>query len=162
MTTIIIDSSSSTESLQLGYRFGALLQPGEVVTLWGDLGAGKTLFTRGIARGMGVPEAIPVTSPTFTYINEYDGSCHLYHLDLYRLGHPDELESLPWREALFGSGVAVIEWPDRLADRIPANRWDVAIEITGEMKRRFTIRALGTIEAGRAQSLADRLPGAEI
>lgn len=155
MTSVVIHSHGPHDSLQLGVRFGALLEPGEVLTLRGELGAGKTLLTRGIARGLGVPEAVPVTSPTFTYINEYDGRHHLYHLDLYRLTHPDELESLPWREALFGNGVAVVEWPDRLGAMIPEDRWEIVIEITGEEERRFTIRAFGTIDLQRARALAE-------
>jgi tRNA threonylcarbamoyladenosine biosynthesis protein TsaE len=107
------------------------------------LGAGKTLITRGIAQGLGIPPGVRVTSPTFTIINEYDGRLHLYHLDLYRIVSLDDLETVPWREALFGKGVAVVEWPERLGEALPEERLDIYLEIAGEEERAIRIHARG-------------------
>jgi tRNA threonylcarbamoyladenosine biosynthesis protein TsaE len=136
-------SASEEASLEFGRSIGEGLEAGDVVALWGELGAGKTLLTRGIARGLGIPAEVRITSPTFTFINEYDGRLHLYHLDLYRISHPDELDTLPWREALYGAGVAVVEWPDRLGELVPAERLDILLEITGDATRTFTIDPCG-------------------
>lgn len=143
MGELILHSPNESFSLELGRKIGEHLEPGDILALWGDLGAGKTLLTRGIARGLGIPPEIPITSPTFTFMNEYEGRLHLYHLDLYRLGDPDELETLPWREAFYGKGVAVIEWPERLGPFLPDKRWDIRLEITGEESRLITFVAHG-------------------
>lgn len=143
MQELIIHSAHESSSLELGRRIGEILEPGDVLALWGELGAGKTLLTRGIARGLSISPQIPITSPTFTFINEYEGRLHLYHLDLYRLTDLDELETLPWREALFGDGVAVIEWPERLESSLPEERFDIRISITGEESRTLTLIAHG-------------------
>jgi tRNA threonylcarbamoyladenosine biosynthesis protein TsaE len=160
MTSVTIESASEQASATLGEVFGRILEAGDVVALWGELGAGKTFLAGSIARGLRIPRTIPVTSPTFTLINEYHGRLHLYHLDLYRLGDPSEVETLPWREVLYGTGVAVIEWPERLGDLIPPERWDIVIEILGDEARRFTIRALGDRNNERLTRSRDALsPG---
>lgn len=125
----------------------------------GELGAGKTFFARGICRGLGVPEAIPVTSPTFTFINEYDGRLHVYHLDLYRLTEPDELDTLPWREAVCGTGVAIIEWSERMEEDLPEDRWEVRIDISGDESRVITIVPLGPRNAKRLPAWKLQLAG---
>ncbi|MBC7360235.1 MAG: tRNA (adenosine(37)-N6)-threonylcarbamoyltransferase complex ATPase subunit type 1 TsaE [Desulfacinum sp.] len=135
--TIITDCPEASHAL--GRAVGERLRAGDVVALWGELGAGKTFLAGGIARGLGVPEEIPITSPTFTIINEYEGRVRLYHLDLYRIGDVDELETLPWREALFGSGVAVVEWPERLGGYLPEERLDIHIEIRDVTARSFRL-----------------------
>jgi tRNA threonylcarbamoyladenosine biosynthesis protein TsaE len=150
MKQLTIHSPNETFTFQLGSQLGRSLQPGDIVALWGELGAGKTLLARGIARGLRIPNHVPITSPTFTFINEYHGRLHLYHLDLYRLTDPDELETLPWREALFGTGVAVIEWPERLAANLPEERFDIQLQVTGEASRRIQITA-------KADTLHERL-----
>ncbi len=103
---------------------------------------------------MGVPQQVPVTSPTFTIINEYEGRLRLYHLDLYRLTTLDELETLPWREVIFGTGVAVIEWPDRMGELLPDKRWNIALEFVDDDRRRITFTARGEREQGRLASMA--------
>ncbi len=127
----------------LGQTIGELLLSGDILALWGELGSGKTLLTRGIARGLGVGPEVRITSPTFTIINEYSARLHLYHLDLYRISGPDELETLPWQESIFGDGVAVIEWPDRLGRLLPAERWDIKFSITGDEKRDMLLSGHG-------------------
>ncbi len=158
MQSLTMESFSEDDTYRLGVSLGEYAEPGDILALWGELGAGKTLLTRGMARGLGVPPEIPVTSPTFTFINEYDGRLHLYHLDLYRLSHPDELETLPWREALFGEGVAVIEWPDRLGNELPEGRWDARIEVTGDETRSIVIEARGLREEEKLEKWARNWP----
>lgn len=156
MRSLTIESLREDDTYLLGVRLGEHAEPGDILALWGELGAGKTLLTRGLARGLGVSPEIPVTSPTFTFINEYEGRLHLYHLDLYRVSHPDELETLPWKEALFGGGVAVIEWPARLGDELPDERWDVRIEVTGDETRSIVIEARGPREEERLGELGKK------
>lgn len=143
MNEFLFSSPGEECSLRLGGKIGELLQAGDILALWGDLASGKTLLTRGIARGLGIPPEERVTSPTFTIINEYSGRLHLFHLDLYRLSGADELDTLPWQESLFGNGVAVIEWPGRLGRLLPAQRWDIEFSISGEENRTMLIRCHG-------------------
>ena len=97
MNEFVFNSPGEECSLLLGRAIGELVQSGDILALRGELGSGKTLLTRGIARGLGVGPQVRVTSPTFTIINEYSGRLDLFHLDLYRISGPDELETLPWR-----------------------------------------------------------------
>ncbi|MCK8601093.1 tRNA (adenosine(37)-N6)-threonylcarbamoyltransferase complex ATPase subunit type 1 TsaE [Desulfoferrobacter suflitae] len=157
MKHLTLSSANEDYSCELGRRIGAMLATGDILALWGELGAGKTLLARGIARGLGVPSSIPVTSPTFTFINEYHGRLHLYHLDLYRLGDWDELDTLPWREALYGTGVAIIEWPDRLGPYLPEERFDVRITITGDASRSIDIIAHGDLLSERLAAWSGKL-----
>lgn len=158
MRKVKLTSPSEACSLRLGARIGEQVESGDVFALWGELGSGKTLFTRGIARGMGVPRQIPITSPTFTIINEYDGrQHHLYHLDLYRVTTIEELETLPWRETLFGEGIAVVEWPDRLGALLPENRWDISFEFLDDESRIITLAARGESHGTRFARLAPEL-----
>jgi tRNA threonylcarbamoyladenosine biosynthesis protein TsaE len=152
-----LTSPNENCSLALGFRVGEEVRPGDVLALWGELGSGKTLFARGIARGMGVPHPVPITSPTFTIINEYQGRLRLYHLDLYRLTTPDELETLPWRETLFGDGVAVIEWPDRMGTLLPGKRWDIRFEFLDDDRRTITFSAHGESHEARLVQLGQQL-----
>lgn len=157
MKTISLQSPGEECSYAIGRKIGENLEPGDILALWGELGAGKTFLTRAIAHGLGVPASTPVTSPTFAIINEYDGRLHLCHIDLYRLTGPDDLETLPWQEALFGEGVAAIEWPDRLETLLPGERWDIRIEITGDDSRTFTILAHGQTNDARSERWFDAL-----
>lgn len=143
MNEFLFSSPGEECSLLLGRKIGELLQAGDILALWGELASGKTLLTRGIARGLGVPPEERVTSPTFTIINEYPGRLHLFHLDLYRISSADEFQTLPWQESLFGNGVAVIEWPDRLGRLLPAQRWDIEFSIAGEESRTMLIGCHG-------------------
>ena len=102
---------SEEETLRLGMLIGRLIEQPTLILLQGDLGAGKTVLARGIARGLGVPETTPITSPTFTLMNHYTARLDLYHFDLYRLSDPDELIELGFDEFAHGSGVSLVEWP---------------------------------------------------
>ena len=108
---LVLHSASPDATHALGERLGRLLQSGDVVLLTGDLGAGKTALAQGIARGLGVVG--PVSSPTFTILKEYAGRIPLYHFDLYRIEHPDELEALGFADYFYGDGVSVVEWAER-------------------------------------------------
>ncbi|MGE5613253.1 MAG: tRNA (adenosine(37)-N6)-threonylcarbamoyltransferase complex ATPase subunit type 1 TsaE [Bacillota bacterium] len=119
-------SGSVEETVRLGQRLGKLLQKGDNVCLTGGLGTGKTAFTGGIARALGISEYI--TSPTFTIINEYKGRLPLYHLDVYRIGDIDEVLETGYDEYIDGDGVTVIEWADLIREILPENRIEVAIE----------------------------------
>jgi tRNA threonylcarbamoyladenosine biosynthesis protein TsaE len=157
MKEFLFHSPGENCSLLLGRRIGELLQPGDILGLWGELAAGKTLLTRGIARGLGVGPEVRITSPTFTIINEYSGRVRLYHLDLYRLSGPDDLDTLPWEESLFGNGVAVIEWPDRLGRLLPAERWDIKFTIGDEENREMLIRGRGRKNRARMAKWVEKL-----
>lgn len=107
-------SNSVAETEALGAELAARLRPGDVVAYTGDLGAGKTAFTRGIARGLGILER--VTSPTFTIVNEYEGGrLPLFHFDMYRLGDPEELFDIGWEDYLARGGVCAVEWSENVA-----------------------------------------------
>jgi tRNA threonylcarbamoyladenosine biosynthesis protein TsaE len=136
MATLISHSPADTEAL--GEKFGRAAQRGWVIALSGDLGAGKTQFVKGVARGLGISARIH--SPTFTLVAEYAGGrLTLFHLDLYRLENEGQILSAGLEEFLQPDGVAVIEWAERMADRRPpANGWKrVQIEILGETDRKI-------------------------
>ncbi len=105
---------TAEESIDLGYKIGQCLQPGDCVLLFGDLGAGKTTLTLGLSRGLGLPDSEYVRSPTFTLINEYSGRLPIFHLDLYRIETPEELDQLGLDEVFSDHGVCIVEWAERL------------------------------------------------
>ncbi len=111
-----IESISPEETRRLGRAIGRALTAGSIVALNGELGTGKTTLTQGIARGLDVPEAFQVTSPIFTLVNEYPGRLTLYHVDLYRLSGPADLETLGYEEFFFAEGVTVVEWSEKIAE----------------------------------------------
>lgn len=108
------ETHSADETLNLGEKIGQHLQAGDIVFLFGELGAGKTTLTQGIARGLGVPRDEYVRSPTFTLINQYAGRVPVFHIDLYRIASPRELEDLGLEETLGAGGVAIVEWAEKL------------------------------------------------
>ncbi|MGB9803152.1 MAG: tRNA (adenosine(37)-N6)-threonylcarbamoyltransferase complex ATPase subunit type 1 TsaE [Desulfofundulus sp.] len=114
---------SPGETEEFGRLLASILLPGDVLCLYGDLGAGKTVLARGIARGLGITR--PVTSPTFTLINEYSGRLPLYHMDVYRLGGSGEMADLGYEEYFYGEGVTVLEWAGRVEEVLPSERLDI-------------------------------------
>ena len=108
----ITNSEFQTEAL--GARLGSLLKPGSVIAYYGDLGAGKTAFTRGLARGLGITDRI--TSPTYTIVNEYSGTLPLFHFDMYRLSSSDDLFDIGWEDYLERGGIIAVEWSERVSD----------------------------------------------
>jgi tRNA threonylcarbamoyladenosine biosynthesis protein TsaE len=119
------------------------LDSGDVVCLYGDLGAGKTIFAQGVARGLGIEDT--VTSPTFTLINEYQGRLPFYHMDVFRLCSPLEMEDLGYEEYFFGSGVTLVEWADIVHQILPQDRLDITItrRPEGDDFREITLAPLG-------------------
>ena len=128
---------SPEQTGQLGSRLAQKLQAGMVVAFTGDLGAGKTAFTRGLARGLGCDEI--VTSPTYTIVNEYlSGRIPLFHFDMYRLGSSDDLWDIGWEDYLERGGVCAVEWSENVDDAMENAIW-VTIHKTGEASRRIEI-----------------------
>ncbi len=125
------------ETEALGARLGAILTPGSVVAFFGDLGAGKTAFTRGLARGLGISE--PVTSPTYTIVNEYlTGRLPLFHFDMYRLHSAEDLWDIGWEDYLDRGGVCAVEWSENVAEAME-NPITVRIDHAGGDTRRITL-----------------------
>ena len=133
--TIISKSEAETEAA--GERFAKTLPDGAVVALYGDLGAGKTAFVRGMVRGLGIDAR--VSSPTFTIVNEYLGARELYHFDMYRLGSSDELFDIGWEDYLSRGGVCAVEWSENVEDAFEGDQICVRIEKTGDAERVITI-----------------------
>jgi tRNA threonylcarbamoyladenosine biosynthesis protein TsaE len=130
-----VESASAEETLRLGERVGRLLGAGDTVALVGELGAGKTAFVQGLARGLGITEV--VASPTFTIVKEHDAPVPLFHVDFYRLEHAAELANIGFDDYFERGGVVVVEWADRFLEALPADRLEVRIEITGPESRRL-------------------------
>ena len=126
-------TNTADETIELGKKLGSLLHGGEVLAMVGELAAGKTTMTRGIALGMELDDDIH--SPTFTLIHEHEGKCNLNHIDLYRLETESDIESLGLDDYIYGKGVVVIEWADRLFDTLPNDTIYVTIT-TEDMERR--------------------------
>ena len=120
-----IRTYSEKETEQLGKKIGKLAWPGMIILLRGDLGTGKTVLTRGIARGLGIDE--PITSPTYTLLHQYIGRLPLYHFDIYRLTDPEEMYDLDYEEFFYGQGVSVVEWPERMEDLGPHEYLEIRI-----------------------------------
>jgi tRNA threonylcarbamoyladenosine biosynthesis protein TsaE len=136
-------SHSPEQTVRFGARLGELLQPGDVLALSGELGAGKTTFVSGLSRGWGSVDQ--VTSPTFVLVNEYhrpDGQ-HLWHVDGYRLGSAAEARALGLEDLLAGEGVVVVEWPERLASALPDERLNVALRWDDHHRRGVRLDAQG-------------------
>ncbi|MBR5617018.1 MAG: tRNA (adenosine(37)-N6)-threonylcarbamoyltransferase complex ATPase subunit type 1 TsaE [Oscillospiraceae bacterium] len=130
-------TNSPQETENLGAALGKILKPGTVLAYRGDLGAGKTAFTRGLARGLGYKD--PVTSPTYTIVNEYlGGRLPLFHFDMYRLGSSDDLWDIGWEDYLERGGVCAVEWSENVDDAME-NAVYVTIHKTGEENRRIEI-----------------------
>jgi tRNA threonylcarbamoyladenosine biosynthesis protein TsaE len=134
-------TNSDKETMAAGEAFAAILKAGDVVALSGDLGAGKTVFVKGIARGLNVEEM--VTSPTFTIVREYEGRMPLYHFDVYRIGDADEMEDTGYFDYICGEGVVVVEWAEKIKALLPENRIDVTLEKTGDETRNILIKGRG-------------------
>ncbi len=136
-----LSSDSAERTRELGACLGRLVEPGDVIVLTGDLGAGKTVFTKGLAAGLGVVDN--VTSPTFVILHQLDGRIPLYHLDLYRLEDPREFAELGFEDVLYGDGVSVLEWGDKFPGQLPSERLELIFEITGDESRKIVVRPVG-------------------
>ena len=136
---MIIETNSAEETFALGKALGEKASPGQIYTLDGDLGTGKTVFTQGVAAGLGITEAI--SSPTFTIIQEYDtGRLPLYHFDVYRIGDIEEMEEIGYDDYFFGEGICLIEWADLIREILPEHV--IRITIEKDLEKGFDYRKI--------------------
>jgi len=145
------------ETLDVGRCLGSLLVAGDLVALVGDLGAGKTCLVQGIAQGLDVPESSYVRSPSFVILNVHPGRCDLNHLDLYRIHSPAELEDLGYREILFGEGVTVVEWADKIEGLLPETHLRISLDFRNETDRVIALEGVGTLPRERWDALCSAL-----
>ena len=135
----IIESNKEQDTYDLGYELGQHAKPGQVFTLVGDLGVGKTVFTKGLAAGLGITE--PVSSPTFTIVQVYDeGRLPFYHFDVYRIGDIEEMEEIGYDDYFFGEGVCLIEWAELIEELIPEGA--ISITIEKDLEKGFDYRKI--------------------
>jgi tRNA threonylcarbamoyladenosine biosynthesis protein TsaE len=139
--TLDFISHGETQTRRLGARLATLLNPGDVLALVGELGSGKTRWVQGVCQGLAVTE--PVVSPTFTLVNEYQGTWPVYHIDLYRITDAAEMFTFGLEDYLYGSGISLIEWADRAEDFLPDDYLTVELHHLEETKRRIVLRAHG-------------------
>jgi tRNA threonylcarbamoyladenosine biosynthesis protein TsaE len=156
MFSVITSSTEQTEDL--GRILGGLLEAGDLVCLYGDLGAGKTHFSFGIAQGLEVKEQY-ITSPTFTFVNEYQGRIPFYHIDLYRLQEPSQLESIGFEEYIDSDGATVIEWAERADEELPGEMLSVYLSHVSENDREVGFFAEGERYEKLLQDLKTHLKG---
>ena len=136
---MVIETNSPEETFRVGKELGEKAYAGQVFTLTGDLGVGKTVFTQGLAKGLGIEE--PVNSPTFTIIQEYDGGrLPFYHFDVYRIGDVEEMEEVGFDDYVMGEGVSLIEWADLIRKILPEKRTEILIE--KDLERGFDYRRI--------------------
>lgn len=130
---------SAEKTIELGRELAKRLSMGDVVALYGDLGSGKTTFTKGIGEGLGVEDPRHINSPSFVLIKEYKGMLPLYHLDLYRLDNLEDIENIAIDEYLYGDGITVIEWAEKIKGLLPDKHIAVTFKIKGETERDIDI-----------------------
>ena len=135
----VIDSFCAKDTYELGEKIGQMAKPGMVISLTGDLGVGKTVFTQGLAKGLGIEE--PVNSPTFTIVQVYEeGRLPLYHFDVYRIGDIEEMDEIGYEDYFYGEGVCLIEWADLIREILPEQMCRVTIE--KELEKGFDYRKI--------------------
>ena len=147
--SMVIESFCPEDTFVLGQKIGELVKPGTVISLVGDLGVGKTVFTQGLAKGLGITE--PVNSPTFTIVQVYDGGrLPFYHFDVYRIGDIEEMDEIGYEDYFYGEGVCLIEWADLIRELLPENTDRIVIEKDLEKGfdyRRITLEGIDELEA---------------
>ena len=142
---MVIETHDPEETFEVGRTIGMNAKPGQIYTLTGDLGVGKTGFTQGVAAGLGITE--PVNSPTFTIIQEYeDGRLPFYHFDVYRIGDLEEMEEIGYDDYFFGQGICLIEWAELIEEILPEKRIEVTIE--KDLEKGFEYRKITIEERG--------------
>jgi tRNA threonylcarbamoyladenosine biosynthesis protein TsaE len=135
-----IVSDSPARTFNIGCFIGQQLSAGDIIALTGELGAGKTSLTQGIASGLGVSKKYQITSPTFTLVNEYPGRLALYHVDVYRLAGSDDLLAMGYEDFFFGKGVTVIEWAEKIRDILPEESYLIRMIYVDENTRKIEIK----------------------
>ena len=142
---MVTETHDPEETFEVGRTIGMNAKPGQIYTLTGDLGVGKTVFTQGVAAGLGITE--PVNSPTFTIIQEYeDGRLPFYHFDVYRIGDLEEMEEIGYDDYFFGQGICLIEWAELIEEILPEKRIEVTIE--KDLEKGFEYRKITIEERG--------------
>ena len=142
---MVIETHDPEETFEVGRTIGMNAKPGQIYTLTGDLGVGKTVFTQGVAAGLGITE--PVNSPTLTIIQEYeDGRLPFYHFDVYRIGDLEEMEEIGYDDYFFGQGICLIEWAELVEEILPGKRIEVTIE--KDLEKGFEYRKITIEERG--------------
>ena len=145
---MVFESNSEKDTFDMGRQIGEKAVPGDVYTLVGDLGVGKTVFTKGLAKGLGIEE--PVSSPTFTIVQIYEeGRMPLYHFDVYRIGDVEEMDEIGYEDCIYGEGVSLIEWADLIEEILPEHY--VEIKIEKDPGRWFDFRRITVEEKGRGR-----------
>ena len=140
---MIIETRSPEETFELGKKIGEAAKPGQVYTLNGDLGVGKTVFTQGFAAGLGIDE--PVNSPTFTIVQIYEeGRLPFYHFDVYRIGDVEEMDEIGYEDYIYGEGVSLIEWANLIEDILPEHYTEIKIE--KDLEKGFDYRRISVCE----------------
>ena len=137
MNTLTLHSKSSEETIEIGKKIGSLLKKGDILAMQGTLAAGKTTITKGIAESLGVTEVI--TSPTFCLISEYEGKMPLYHFDVYRLEGLEDFINLGSEDMLYGDGVSIIEWSEKIMEELPSSTIIIRLEPDSEQGTSRTI-----------------------
>ncbi len=140
---MVLHSQSAAQTVRLGKQIGSLLQPGDLVALVGELGAGKTCLIRGLAAGLGVDRSSPITSPTFTFIQDYRGRVPFHHIDLYRLSAQEEVDELGLEEYFQKGGVTAIEWADKIRSLLPKEFVWIRLRYQGAHHRSIVLRGRG-------------------
>ena len=154
-----LTSTSEDQTRLIGQCVGECLAEPLLILLQGNLGAGKTVIARGIARGLGVAAEVPITSPTFTLMNHYCARLDLYHFDLYRLSGPEDLRDIGFDEYAYGRGVALVEWPEKLEDPHINGLW-VDVCAMDEHRRQLTLRGIGRESTAMMMGLEKKLKSA--
>lgn len=140
---MVMESYSEHDTYELGINMGKASVAGSVYTLIGDLGVGKTVFTKGLARGLGIEE--PVSSPTFTIVQVYEeGRMPFYHFDVYRIGDVEEMDEIGYEDYIYGEGVSLIEWADLIEEILPEHYTEIKIE--KDLERGFDYRRISICE----------------
>ena len=136
---MVVETKSAEETYELGKKIGMEALPGQIYTLVGDLGVGKTVFTQGVAAGLNISE--PISSPTFTIVQEYEsGRMPFYHFDVYRIGDIKEMEEIGYDDYFFGNGICLIEWADLIEEILPEDR--ISVRIEKDLEKGFDYRRI--------------------
>jgi len=151
-----VKTKSPDQTMHLGQICGELLTQGSVIALMGDLGTGKTVFAKGVAKGVGVVDEREVTSPSFVLVNEYQGRFPVYHVDLYRLHNAREVQDLGWEELISTPGVTLIEWAEKVLPLLPEERTEVHFEWVSAIERKLMFVGKGEVAQGLVQSLGEK------
>lgn len=140
---MVIDTNNEKETYDLGHKLGQAAEAGTVYSLVGDLGVGKTVFTKGLAKGLGIEE--PISSPTFTIVQVYEeGRLPFYHFDVYRIGDIEEMDEIGYEDYVYGEGVSLIEWADLIPEILPVHYTEIKIE--KNLEKGFDYRRISICE----------------